>query len=131
MRLLDEVRQSLRLGHYSNRTEEAYVSWIRRFILFHDKRHPREMGATEIRAFLAHLATAERVSASTQNQALGALMYLYQRVLHFEPGEIGDHVRARTNQSLPVVLTRSEVRAVLAQLAGVPWLVACCSTAPV
>ena len=124
VRLLDEVRAQCRLGHYSGRTEEAYVGWIRRFIIFHAKRHPREMGAGEVRAFLSHLATKAQVSASTQNQALGALVFLYRRVLRQEVGDIGAHERARSPERLPVVLARVEVRAVMAQLAGTPWLVA-------
>jgi integron integrase len=123
-RLLDQVRAALRLGHYSERTEEAYVGWIRRFILFHGKRHPGELGAEEIRRFLSHLAVEEHVGASTQNQALGALVFLYRRVLRRELGDIGVLERARTPERLPVVLTRAEVRAVMGQLAGVPWLVA-------
>ena len=123
-RLLDRVRDALRLGHYSDRTEEVYVAWIRRFILFHGKRHPRAMGGPEIRAFLTHLAVVERVSASTQNQALAALVFLYRRVLGQEQVDLGTVVRAKGPERLPVVLTRSEVRAVLGKLAGVPWLVA-------
>jgi site-specific recombinase XerD len=83
-KLLDQLREVLRLKHYSYRTEQAYVDWVRRFILFHDKRHPAEMGAPEIQAFLAHLAVEGNVSASTQNQALRAILFLYREVLHKE-----------------------------------------------
>lgn len=82
LKLLDQVREAIRLKHYSYRTEESYVQWIRRFILFHSKRHPKEMGTTEVTAFLTHLATQEQVAASTQNQALSALLFLYRHVLH-------------------------------------------------
>lgn len=123
-RLLDRVRAQLRVGHYSGRTEEAYVAWIRRYIVFHGKRHPGEMGAAEVEAFLSHLAVDGQVSASTQNQALGALVFLYRHVLRQELGEFGGLVRARTPHRLPVVLTRGEIRAILAQLDGVSWIVA-------
>lgn len=122
-RLLDQVRQALRLGHYSSRTEEAYVHWIRRFILFHRKRHPAEMAEPEVTAFLTHLAVERSVSASTQNQALAALLFLYRHVLNLELHELGGVVRARAPERLPVVLSRSEVRAVLERLTGTPWLV--------
>jgi integron integrase len=122
-RLLDRVRQSLRLRHYSPRTEEAYVAWIRRFILFHGKRHPATMSAAEVVAFLTHLAIREGVSASTQNQALGAIVSLYRHVLNRDLGALDGIVRARVPERLPVVLTRVEVRAVLDRLRGVPWLV--------
>ncbi len=115
-RLLDRVRSALRLRHYSRRTEEAYVAWTGRFIRFHNLRHPSTMGATEIVAFLTHLAEADRVSASTQNQALGALLFLYRAVLRRDPGGLDGLVRARTPERLPVVLSRDEVRAVLGHL---------------
>jgi site-specific recombinase XerD len=104
-KLLDQVRDAIRLKHYSIRTEEAYVAWIRRFILFHDKRHPAEMGAPEIQAFLTHLAVEGHVAASTQNQALSALLFLYQEVLHQDLGGILDSVRAKKSRRLPAVLT--------------------------
>lgn len=122
-RLLDRVRATLRLGHYSSRTEEAYVAWIRRFILFHGKRHPAEMGADEVVAFLTHLAVEARVSASTQNQALAAVGFLYTRVLKQELGTLGPIVHGHVAPRLPVVLSRAEVRAVIARLRGVPWMV--------
>ena len=115
-RLLDRVRAACRLRHYSLRTEEAYVAWIKRFILFHHKRHPLDMGAAEINAFLTDLAVVGRVSASTQNQAFTALLFLYQKVLEVDPGRIAGVVRAVRPKRLPVVLTREEVRRVIAQL---------------
>jgi integron integrase len=115
-RLLDQVREACRIRHYSLRTENAYVHWIRRFILFHGKRHPREMAAGEINRFLTHLAVDGYVSASTQNQAFSALLFLYQKVLQVEPGQIAGVVRANRPKRLPVVLTRGEVDRVLAEL---------------
>jgi integron integrase len=123
-RLLDRVRTALRLRHRSLRTEKAYVHWIRRFILFHDKRHPAEMGPAEITAFLNHLAVVGGVSASTQNQALNAIAFLYHRVLAVELPALEGLVRARTPRRLPVVLGLEEVRALLSKLDGVPHLVA-------
>lgn len=118
-RLLDQVRAALRVAHYSPRTEEAYVGWIRRFILFHNKRHPTDMAEAEVRAFLSHLATKENVSASTQNQALGGLQFLYRHVLKRPIGGLDGVARARMPERLPVVLSRAEVRAVLEELRGV------------
>jgi integron integrase len=123
-RLLDRVREALRLRHYSRRTEDAYVAWIRRYILFHDKRHPADMGAPELTAFLSSLAVRGRVAASTQNQALSALLFLYREVLEFDVPWLDGVVRAKRPQRLPVVLTRDEVRAVLRPLNGVPRLMA-------
>lgn len=117
-KLLDEVRTVARLRHLSYRTEESYVSVIRRFILFHAKRHPREMGVVEIRAFLAHMALEGNVAASTQNVALHALAFLYRDVLGVELPEIGEVERARGPKKVPVVLTRDEVQRVLAGLRG-------------
>ena len=108
-RLLDQVRRTMRVAHYAIRTEEAYVDWIRRFILFHHKRHPREMGAPEITSFLTHLAVEGKVAPSTQNQAISGLNYLYQQVLKIELPMI-DAVRATTPTRLPVVLSVAEVR---------------------
>lgn len=107
-RLLDQVREVVRLKHYSIRTEQTYIDWIKRYIFFHGKRHPREMGASEIESFLTDLAVRRRVSASTQNQALNALVFLYRQVLHQEAGEFSA-VRAKRSNRLPVVLTKSEV----------------------
>jgi integron integrase len=123
-RLLDQVRAELRLRHYSERTEAAYVQWIRRFILFHEKRHPLTLGARHVAMFLTHLATEAEVSASTQNQALNALMFLYGQVLGRNLEALGGFVRARKPQRLPVVLTVAEVRAVLEHLHGSARLVA-------
>lgn len=117
-RLLDRVREACRVRHYSLRTEDAYVDWIRRFILFHDKRHPLDMGASEINQFLTHLAVEGRVAASTQNQAFSALLFLYRKVLDVDPGRIEGVIRARRPRRLPVVLTRTEVRLVLSHLSG-------------
>jgi integron integrase len=117
--LLDQVRSAMRLRHYSYRTEQQYVSWIRRFILFHNRRHPMEMGGPEVEAFLSHLATDRDVSASTQAQALASLLFLYRAVLELDLPWMSGIVRARRPRHVPVVLTRSEVRRVLAQLPGV------------
>ena len=121
-RLLHRVRLAIRARHYSTRTEEAYVAWIKRFIFFHGKRHPVEMGAEEVTCFLSSLALRERVSASTQNQALSALLFLYQRVLQQDLPWLDRIVRAKRPSRLPVVLTQAEVQAVLAHLRGVPRL---------
>ena len=108
-RLLDRVRAAVRLRHYSRRTEKAYVGWTRRFILFSGKRHPSEMGEAEISRFLSHLAVAGKVSASTQNQALSALLFLYREVLGRELPWMDEIVRAKRPQRLPTVLSREEV----------------------
>lgn len=123
-RLLDRVRQAVRTRHYSRRTEKAYVAWTRRYILFHGKRHPSEMGAIEMSQFLSALATKGNVSASTQNQALSALLFLYRDVLRQEVAWLDNVVRAKRTVRLPVVLARDEVRAVLRQLRGTSWLMA-------
>jgi integron integrase len=117
-KLLDRVRWHLRAKHYSIRTEHAYVDWIRRFILFHGKRHPSEMGEKEISQFLSHLAVEKNVSASTQNQAFSAVLFLYQQVLGRKLDFIGDVQRVSRPAKLPVVFTRPEARAVLAHLKG-------------
>jgi integron integrase len=122
-RLLDQVRQRLRARHYSVRTEKAYVGWIRRFILFHGKRHPETMSETEIGAYLSSLASEAKVSASTQNQALAALLFLYQQVLGRELEWLGNLVHAKRPAHVPVVLGRAEVRNLLAHLDGPVWLV--------
>jgi integron integrase len=123
-RLLDRVRIALRLRHYSRRTVEAYVAWIRRYIVFHGKRHPAEMGAPELTRFLSALATDGRVAASTQNQALSALLFLYREVLELDVPWLDGVVRAKRPVRLPIVLTRQEVAAVLRQLDGVSRLMA-------
>lgn len=122
-RLLDRVRIALRTRHYSMRTEKAYVGWIRRFILFHGKRHPQDLAEPQIAAFLSSLADPGRASASSQNQALAALLFLYGQVLGRELAWMGDIVHAKRPQRLPVVLTREESRSLLANLAGPYWIV--------
>ena len=122
-KLLDRVRDAMRTLHYSRRTEEAYVAWIRRYIIFHCKTHPAQMGAADISKFLTWLAVERRVSASTQNQALSALLFLYKRVLTVEIGAVPPVVRARTSERLPVVLSREEIGAILKQLTGMMRLI--------
>jgi integron integrase len=117
-RLLDRVRAALRTRHCSLRTEKAYVGWIRRYIVFHGKRHPTEMGAAEITRFLSDLAIQRNVAASTQNQALSALLFLYREVLEQELPWLDDIERARNSERIPVVLTREEVQAVIDALDG-------------
>lgn len=123
-RLLEQVRGRLRLKHYSLRTEQAYVGWIRRFILANGKRHPRELGGREVEAFLTRLATRGHVASGTQNQALAALLFLYREVLGQDLPWMDGVVRAKRPRRLPVVLTREEVRHLLAQLQGRDWLMA-------
>jgi integrase len=123
-RLLDRVRAAIRARHYSRRTEKAYVAWIRRYILFHGKRHPLEMGGPEVTRFLTSLAVEGHVAGSTQNQALSALLFLYREVLAQEVPWLDNIVRAKRTARLPVVLTRDEVRAVIRQLRGVHRLMA-------
>jgi integron integrase len=123
-KLLEQVRQQVRVRNYSIRTENVYAEWVKRFIRFHRYRHPAEMGAAEIEAFLTHLAVTRNVSASTQNQALAALLFLYKEVLKLELPWLAGIVRAKKPKHLPVVLTREEVGAVLEQLQGVSWIVA-------
>lgn len=122
-RLLDKLRDEIRIRHYSIRTEQVYVDWCRRYILWHNKRHPREMGAEEVEAFLTHLAVERHVSASTQNQAKAALLFLYKEVLGIELPWLGEVIQAKRGERLPVVLTPGEVRALLAELNGPMWLV--------
>ena len=123
-KLLDRLRQASRLRHYSRRTEEAYVGWIRRFIVFHGKRHPREMGEPEVTRFLTSLAADRQVSASTQNQALSAILFLYEVVLGRRLAWMGEIVRAQRPVRLPVVLSRDEVALLLSRLRGPVWLMA-------
>lgn len=115
-KLLDRMRRVLRTGHYSYRTEQAYVHWVRRYIRFHRLRHPREMGKRHVEAFLTHLAVDRNVAPSTQNLALNSILFLYQRVLELELPWLDNVVRARRKTNLPVVLDRSEIRAILAVL---------------
>jgi integron integrase len=123
-KLLDRMTMALRTRHYSLRTEQAYAHWVRRFIFFHNLRHPREMGETEINAFLTHLAVDGKVSSSTQNQALSAILFLYRRVLGREVGQIGDVIRAQRPRHLPVVMSREEVKTVLSYLYGEKKIIA-------
>ena len=123
-KLLDQVRATIRAKHYSRRTEKTYVHWIKRFIYFTGKRHPAEMGAPEVTAFLNYLATERNVAAATQNQALSALLFLYQKVLGHKLPWLDDLTRAKRPVQLPVVLTETESRMLLAQLDGVKWLMA-------
>jgi integron integrase len=122
-RLLDQVRHEIRVRHYSLRTEEAYVAWIRRFILFHNKRHPSAMGAEEINRFLSDLAVTRNVAVATQSQALSAILFLYSQVLHEAVPWLGEIIHARKPRRLPVVLTREEVASVLGRLGGSWWLI--------
>ena len=121
-RLIERYRQELQVRHYARRTVSTYTQWIRRFLRFHRLRHPREMGSDEVNTFLSHLATTEQVSASTQNQALAAVLFLYRELLG-QPLVLDSVVRARTRKHLPVVLSVAEVRAVREQLEGSPALV--------
>ncbi|MCE2838575.1 MAG: integron integrase [Cyanobium sp. 49614_E6] len=122
--LIQRYREELQVRHYARRTVSSYEQWLRRFLRFHQMRHPRQMGEAEINAFLSHLATEERVSASTQNQALAALLFLYRTVLGGDVGNLEGVIRARKRQRLPVVLTVGEVRGVLHHLDGAEALVA-------
>lgn len=123
-RLLDQVRGKIRLKHYSIRTEQAYVDWIKRFVLHFDKRHPVEMGAREVEVFLTHLAVQGKVAAATQNQAKAALLFLYREVLEQDLPWLQNVEQAKAPKRLPVVLTQDEVQAVLSRLSGTHWLVA-------
>jgi integron integrase len=123
-KLLDRVRATMRLNRYSPRTEQVYIDWIKRYIRFHGVRHPKEMGADEVKAFLSHLATQMNVAASTQNQAFSALLFLYQEVLKERLPWIDDIVRAKRPAKLPVVFTQAEARAVLSNMHGTARLMA-------
>ncbi len=123
-RLLDQLREQIRVRHYSIRTEDVYVKWVRDYVRFHGLRHPAEMGAAEVEQFLSHLAVRRQVSASTQNQALSALLFLYKHVLRIELPWLDDVVRAKRPERLPVVLTREETQRLLALLEGEVALVA-------
>jgi integron integrase len=123
-RLFERIRTELRLRHYSPRTEKAYLNWVRRYILHHEKRHPRELGAAHVSAFLSRLASQDRVSASTQNQATAALLFLYREVLQQPVEWFGAVVRAKRPERLPVVLHKSEIAALLAHLSGTARLIA-------
>ncbi len=123
-KLLDQVHQAIRTRHYSIKTEEAYVGWIKRFIFFHNKRHLVEMGEQEIARFLSSLASESRVSASTQNQALNAILFPYRQVLCKDIGYVDGVIRAKRPRRIPVVLTKEEVKKVLSCVSGTPWLMA-------
>lgn len=123
-KLLDRVRERIRLKHYSVRTEEVYVQWVKRFVLHHGKRHPAQMGAAEVEAFLTHLAVVGRVAAATQNQARSALLFLYKEVLGSALPWLDNVEQAKRPKRLPVVLTPDEARALMARLDGAHWLVA-------
>ena len=123
MKLLDQIRRACRTKHLSIRTEQAYVRWARRFVIHHGRRHPRDLCETDVRAFLAYLAVERQVAASTQNQALSALLFLYTHVLARPLGDLGEIVRAKRPKRLPVVLTRAEVKATLGHLQGTHHLV--------
>src|SRR3954463_5263301 len=123
-RLLDEVRAVCRMRHLSLRTEQAYIAWIRRYIFFHNKRHPREMSEPEIRQFISHLAVNGGITASTQTVALSALLFLYRDVLKIDLKYISDIERARKPKRLPTVFTREETKRIFANLEGTHWLIA-------
>jgi len=123
-KLLDQVREIMRVKHYSYRTELSYINWIKRFIIFNHKRHPKEMGEKEIRDYLSFLAQKADVAASTQNQALNAIVFLYREVLHRDLGDFSSYLQAKRPQRLPVVFSQSEVKRILAQMSGVPLLMA-------
>jgi integron integrase len=122
-KLLDQMREALQTQHYSNRTENTYVDWVKRFILFNNKRHPKDMGEPEVTAFITHLATERKVAASTQNQALSAILYLYREVIH-RPLENLASIRPQKPERLPTVLTKSEALRVINALTGVHQLMA-------
>jgi len=123
-KLLDRMRDAIRLRHYSTRTEEIYIGWARRYILFHNKRHPKDMGAKEVQEFLSHLALTKKVAASTQNQAKAALLFLYQDVLQIQLPWLDQIITAKLPQRLPVVLTTVEVRRLLNSMSGTMGLFA-------
>ncbi|ASC70906.1 Integrase/recombinase [Halomicronema hongdechloris C2206] len=122
-KLLDQVRDAIRLKHYSYKTEQTYVGWIHRYTLFHNKQHPKEMGSAEIEAFLTHLTVEKQVLASTQNQAFSALLFLYRQVLNQDLGSSINAVRARPSRYLPTVLIKAEVRSILSRVTKSPSLV--------
>lgn len=122
-KLLDRLRDKIRLHHYSIRTEQAYVEWVRRFIFFHNKRHPKDLGAAAVESFLTHLAVERRVAASTQNQARSALLFLYKEVLGIQLPWLNDVTPAKRPKRLPVVLTQGEARQLLNELNGSMWLI--------
>ena len=122
--MLDQLRHQIRLRHYSLRTEQAYVGWVKRFIIFHGRRHPAEMGAPEVEAFLSYLASERNVASATQGQALSAVMFLYKSVLKTDLPWLENVVRSTRPRRLPVVLTQAETRAVIGHIQGIHWLIA-------
>jgi integron integrase len=124
MKLLDQVRHVIRKKHYSIRTEQAYLQWIKRFILFHNKRHPKDMGEKEISQYISYLATDRKVASSTQNQAMNAIVFLYKQVLKIELGDFGHMERAKKPEKLPTVMSKREVGQVLAEISGTHRLMA-------
>lgn len=123
-KLLDQVREKIRLRHYSIRTEQSYLDWTKRYILFHNKKHPKEMGAPQVEAFLTHLAVKRNVAASTQNQALNAILFLYKEVLELDLPRLKNIKRGKRSERLPVVFSKTEIQAIMAYLDGVYWLMA-------
>ncbi len=121
-KLLDKVKFTLRANRYSKKTEEAYVKWIKEFIYYNGKQHPKDLGKREIEKYLNYLAVDRNVAASTQNQAFNAILYLYKKVLNIDVGWLKDVVRARRNNRLPVVFTKTEVKEIIGKLNGVPKL---------
>ena len=121
--LLDQVRDVIRVKHYSYKTEKSYVQWIKRFILYHNKQHPLDMGEKEIGEYLTHLAVKKHVSASTQNQALNSIVFLYKQVINKDLGTLKNVKWAKRPMRIPVVLSRTEVRRILEKLHGQPWLI--------
>ena len=121
-KLLDQVRNKIRIRHYSIRTEKTYLDWIKRYILFHHKKHPEDMGAAEVEAFLTYLAVKLNVAASTQNQALNALLFLYKEVLEMELPSLRHVKRAKRSEKLPVVFSKMEIKSIMAHLDGVYWI---------
>ena len=122
--LLDQVRETLRLRHYSIRTEDTYVSWIRRFIFYHEKRHPKDMRELEIEAFLTHLAVDLKVASATQNQAFNAILFLYREILGIELNDNINAVRAKKPRRLPTVMTKAETITIINAMSGVHKLMA-------
>jgi integron integrase len=123
-KLLDQLRDVIRYKHYSFRTEETYIHWVKRYIFFHNKRHPQEMGRDEVSRFLTHLAVEKKVASSTQNQAFSAILFLYKNILKKDLGLLENVTRAKKPQKLPVVFTKDEVRSIILQLEGEKWLIA-------
>ncbi len=121
-KLLEQVSDAIRVKHYSHRTEQTYVEWIRRYILFHHKRHPKDMGVEEIQVFISHLATERHLSASSQNQALSAILFLYRHILQKEIEFPTDIIRAEKSKTLPTVLTQQEAMTVISKMTGLPQL---------